>query len=226
MKTQLTRDPEKTLYAYWEEQGATAVEEVTMPDDFGIVDTLVRQKQENETIWRCFELKVTKADFHSQARLSFVGHYNYFVLPQRLYQAVVAEIPAGFGVFVYHPFSKAAIAASAVPVSTPGTLTIAKPARRQSLQVPEEQLTDHFIASLNREVVKAKQVAKGLGQFSTAELFTELRKRTADYDIYHPDKNLYDQFVGDLNNTTITALQEEVDALNAEMATLKMDRLS
>lgn len=222
MKTQLTRDPEKTLYAYWEEQGATAVEEVTMPDDFGIVDTLVRQKQENG----CFELKVTKADFHSQARLSFVGHYNYFVLPQRLYQAVVAEIPAGFGVFVYHPFSKAAIAASAVPVSTPGTLTIAKPARRQSLQVPEEQLTDHFIASLNREVVKAKQVAKGLGQFSTAELFTELRKRTADYDIYHPDKNLYDQFVGDLNNTTITALQEEVDALNAEMATLKMDRLS
>lgn len=105
-------------------------------------------------------------------------------------------------------------------------MTIAKPARRQSLQVAEEQLTDHFIASLNREVVKAKQVAKGLGQFSTAELFTELRKRTADYDIYHPDKNLYDQFVDDLNNTIITALQEEIDALNAEVATLKMDRLS
>ncbi len=43
MKTQLTRDLERTLYAYWQAQGATAVEEVTMPDDFGIVDTLVRQ---------------------------------------------------------------------------------------------------------------------------------------------------------------------------------------
>ena len=113
-----------------------------------------------------------------------------------------------------------------MPVVTPGTLTIAKPARRQTLQVPENQLTDRFIASLNREVVKAKQVVKGLGQFSTADLFTELRKRTADYDIYHPDKNLYDQFVDELNNTTITALQEEIDALTAELATLKMARLS
>ena len=204
MKTQLTLDLEKTLYAYWQEQGATVVEEVTMPDDRGIVDTLVRQKQQDATIWRCFELKVTKADFHSSAKLSFIGHYNYFVLPQRLY-------------------SKAAIAASAVPVVTPGTLTIAKPARRQELQVPEATLTDHFIASLNREVVKAKQVAKGLGQFSAADLFTELKKRSADYDIYHPDKNLYDQFVSELDNTTINALQEEIDALNAELATIKMD---
>ena len=165
MKTQLTLDLEKTLYAYWQEQGATVVEEVTMPDDRGIVDTLVRQKQQDATIWRCFELKVTKSDFHSSAKLSFIGHYNYFVLPQRLYTAVASEIPHGIGVFTYHPFSKAAIAASAVPVVTPGTLTIAKPARRQELQVPEATLTDHFIASLNREVVKAKQVAKGLGQF-------------------------------------------------------------
>jgi hypothetical protein len=114
MKTQLTLDLEKTLYAYWQEQGATVVEEVTMPDDRGIVDTLVRQKQQDATIWRCFELKVTKADFHSSAKLSFIGHYNYFVLPQRLYTAVASEIPHGIGVFTYHPFSKAAIAASAV----------------------------------------------------------------------------------------------------------------
>ena len=65
MKTQLTLDLEKTLYAYWQEQGATVVEEVTMPDDRGILDTLVRQKQQDATIWRCFELKVTKSDFHS-----------------------------------------------------------------------------------------------------------------------------------------------------------------
>ena len=52
MKTQLTLDLEKTLYAYWQEQGATVVEEVTMPDDRGIVDTLVRQKQQDATIWR------------------------------------------------------------------------------------------------------------------------------------------------------------------------------
>ena len=64
MKTPLTLDLEKTLYAYWEDQGAVPVEEVTMPDDQGIVDTLVMQPGDPIT-WRCFELKVTKSDFHS-----------------------------------------------------------------------------------------------------------------------------------------------------------------
>ena len=57
-KTQLTLDLEKMLYAYWEEQGATAVEEVSLPDDAGIVDTLVMQTAaDNARTWRCFELK-------------------------------------------------------------------------------------------------------------------------------------------------------------------------
>lgn len=31
-------------------------------------------------IFRCYEVKVSKADFHSAAVKSFVGHYNYYVL--------------------------------------------------------------------------------------------------------------------------------------------------
>ncbi|WP_125706536.1 hypothetical protein [Lacticaseibacillus daqingensis] len=217
MKTDLTLDLEKTLYAYWEEQGAIAVEEVTMPDDLGIVDTLVRQGD----TWRCFELKVTKSDFHSKAKLSFIGHYNYFVLPAKLYASVQAEIPAGIGVMVYQAFDAARVAASLTPIPLPGQLTIAKPARRQALQVPEAALMTRFLASLNREVQKAKQVERGLGGFSDEALLRELRRRTAEYRVYDPEANLYDRFADTMTATAVATLQEEVDALVEELAAYK-----
>lgn len=223
MKTPLTLDLEKTLYAYWEAQGATAVEEVTMPNDLGIVDTLVRQNDGDSHLWRCFELKVTKADFHSHAKLSFVGQYNYFVFPASLYPQLKAEIPANIGVFTYRAFAPDALAASLVPVPAPGTLTIAKPARRQALQVPEAALNDRFIASLDREVRKAKRVAQGLAPFSDDALLKELRRRSDHYDVYDPQSNLYDQFADQLQNDTIAALQAEVDALAAELAHYKLE---
>lgn len=223
MKTNLTLDLEKTLYAYWQEQGAAVVEEVTMPDDAGIVDTLVRQTATDGTVtWRCFELKVTKSDFHSQAKLSFVGHYNYFVLPATLYTKVKDEIPAGVGVMTYRAFSAKAVAASTLPIGTPGQLTVVRPPRRQALQVPEAALADRFIASLNREVVKAKAVDKGLSHFSAEQLLKELQRRSAQYQIYAPEENLYDRFADQLQNSTITALQEEVDALAAEVVQAKL----
>jgi hypothetical protein len=33
-------------------------------------------------IWRCFELKVSKSDFHSKAHNTFIGNYNYYVMPK------------------------------------------------------------------------------------------------------------------------------------------------
>jgi hypothetical protein len=210
------------LYAYWEEQGATAVEEVTMPDDLGIVDTLVRQSDHDDHIWRCFELKVTKADFHSHAKLSFIGHYNYFVFPADLYPQLKAEIPAHIGVLIYRAFAPEALAASLVPVTAPGALTIAKPARRQALQVADAALNDRFIASLDREVRKAKRVEQGLAPFNDDQLLKELRRRSDHYAVYDPETNLYDRFADQLQNETISALQAEVDALAAELAAYKL----
>lgn len=51
-------------------------------------------------IFRCYEIKVTKADFHSNAAKSFVGHYNYYVLTKDLYHQVKDEIPDEIGVYV------------------------------------------------------------------------------------------------------------------------------
>lgn len=224
MKTKLTKELESTLYQYCYEQGSYVVEEVSMPDKKGIVDTLsYQQLPDGQLEWRCYELKVTKSDFHSKAKLSFIGNYNYFVLPQKLYEEVASEIPSHIGVLIYRAFDKKAIEESPQTLRAPGFLTIAKKAQYQELQVDEKQLTSHFVASLFREVDKAKKVEKGLQLYSDDKLFKELKKRAkAGYDIYNPDNNLYDRFVDDLKDDSIMALQEELDARNAEYQALKM----
>ncbi|MDT6952438.1 hypothetical protein [Companilactobacillus alimentarius] len=224
MKTKLTKDLEKTLYQYCLEQGSYVVEEVVMPDKKGIVDTLsYQQLADNQIEWRCYELKVTKADFHSKAKLSFIGNYNYFVLPQKLYLEIQDEIPSRIGVLIYRAFDKKAVEATPQNLRTPGFLTIAKKAQFQDLQVDEAQLTSHFVASLFREVDKAKKVEKGLQLYSDDKLFKELRKRQkTGYDVYNPDKNLYDRFVADLRDEAIDGLQDELDARNAECQELKL----
>ncbi|MCK9268659.1 MAG: hypothetical protein M0P14_08100 [Alkaliphilus sp.] len=50
-------------------------------------------------IFRCYEIKVSKPDFYSNAKLSFVGHYNYFVMPYKLFDEVKNEIPKHIGVY-------------------------------------------------------------------------------------------------------------------------------
>ncbi|WP_072532980.1 hypothetical protein [Lactiplantibacillus plantarum] len=224
MKTKLTKQLESTLYQYCLEQSAYVVEEVAMPADKGIVDTLsYQQLPDGQIEWRCYELKITKADFHSKAKLSFIGHYNYFVLPQQLYLEVQSEIPDHIGVLIYRAFDQRALELAPQPLRTPGFLTVAKKAQRQDLQVEQTPLISHFITSLFREVDKAKRVKKGLQLYSDDQLFKELRKRArTGYDVYDPEQNLYDRFIDDTQNDAVTALQTELDARNAEYQALKL----
>lgn len=224
MKTKLTKQLESTLYQYCYEQSSYVVEEVSMPEKKGIVDTLSYQQLPDGSIeWRCYELKVTKNDFHSKAKLSFIGNYNYFVLPQKLYEEVKSEIPSHIGVLIYRAFDKKAVELAPQTLIAPGFLTVAKKARHQELQVDEKQLTSHFVASLFREVDKAKKVEKGLQLYADDRLFKEMKKRAKKgYDIYKPDKNLYDRFIEDTQSDAVDALQEELDAKNAEYQELKL----
>lgn len=85
--------------------------------------------------WRCcYEIKVSKSDFYSKAKLSFVGHFNYFVLTKELFEQVKHDIPSHVGVYVN---------GSSV-----------KRAKRQELQVSEDVLKDSMIRSLYREFQK------------------------------------------------------------------------
>ena len=218
-KTQLTRDIEEALYFFGLEQGEIIVEEVSMPDDQGIVDTLAcRTKPDGTHEWRCYELKVSKSDYKSTAKISFIGHYNYYVMPKLLYDAIKDEIPSHIGVMVYLPYDKEAMENDAL---TKGSLSIIKKASRQELLVDEGQLMNSFLHSLFREVQKAKKLEKGLQLYRSDELCKELSKRYTGYDVGHPEKNFYDAFTAEIEQEAVKELHEELEATISEYTELK-----
>ncbi|GCF95877.1 hypothetical protein NRIC_37680 [Enterococcus florum] len=218
MKTELTQEIEKALYYYCIDLGALVVEEVSMPDEQGIVDTLACFFKEEHFEWRCYELKVSKADFRSKAKLSFIGHYNYFVLPESLFQQVKKDIPSKIGVLVYRPYDF-----MDEDMRANGTFTIAKKPVRQDLFVPETALIQRFMSSMFREVAKAKRMDYGTSFFSTEQLYKELRKRSLNKDVLAED-NYYHRFIEDLQSDRLAGLEEELEALKQDYAFLKRQR--
>lgn len=216
MKTALTLAMEEALYFHCRQKGDVVIEEVVMPDNKGIVDTLSCKILPDQTFeWRCYELKVSKADFKSTAKLSFVGHLNYFVLPPSLYEKVKEEIPAHVGVLLFHPYL------SDLEYGVPGYFETIKKAQRQLLQVNENELLYHLITSQAREVNKAKQTERGLRVFSTDQLYKELKRREKDYDIFSGAVNYYDRFIAETQNQAVEALKEELEATRAAYFTLE-----
>lgn len=203
-KSELTRTLENLLYSYCVSNDQFVVEEVTMPGNNGIVDTISYQWKNNQAIWRCFEIKVSKQDFYSDAKLSFIGHYNYFVLTEKLYEQVKHDIPDYVGIYI--PYSNC-------------TLLSKKRAKKQNLTVEHDLLIRQFIGSLSRECNKAKEIKKGVSIFSNSQLFNELEKRSkySTFDFFKTfKKKLVDQ---ELNH-----LEEEVRYLREELQDLKIEK--
>ena len=62
---------------------------------------------DSKGILRCYELKVTKQDLKSDAKLSWYGNYNYLVVTEELYKKIINEgedwqsyLPEGVGLMV------------------------------------------------------------------------------------------------------------------------------
>lgn len=85
-------------------------------------------------IWKAYEVKVTKEDFHSKAAKSFVGNYNYYVMPEWLFNEVKDEIPDHVGV-------------------TDGKWNLKK-AKKVELGLSENELYINLVCALNREANK------------------------------------------------------------------------
>lgn len=63
---------------------------------YGRVDYMT---MDTKDIFRFYEIKISKSDFHSKAKHTFLGHYNYFVMPHELYEEVKDEIPKHIGIY-------------------------------------------------------------------------------------------------------------------------------
>lgn len=62
----------------------------------GIVDYVTMELKGERTI-RCYELKITKSDFLSDAKKTFAGDFNFYVIPSELYESVKAHIEPWVG---------------------------------------------------------------------------------------------------------------------------------
>lgn len=95
-KTKETVDLERKIYFATKKMGTFGCHEVTI-GWYGKerVDYLTYDTKGN---WRCYEIKVSKSDFHSKANNTFVGNYNYYVMPESLYKQIKNEIPSHIGV--------------------------------------------------------------------------------------------------------------------------------
>lgn len=128
----MTVELERNIFSATSKQGVFGCFEVTI-GWFGSerVDYIT---YDTKGVWRCYEIKVSKADFYSKAKKTFVGHFNYYVMPKELYEEVKDDIPNHIGVHDgYHSLKKA---------------------KRQELTVDEQVLKNSMIRSLFREFDK------------------------------------------------------------------------
>lgn len=133
-KTELTLQLERAIWERTRKQGVFGCFEVTI-GWFGSerVDYLT---YDTKGTWRCYEIKVSKSDFCSKAHNTFIGHYNYYVMPLELYEQVKDEIPKHIGVWNWD-----------------GRWGLKRP-KRQELKVDEQILKNSLIRSLYREAEK------------------------------------------------------------------------
>lgn len=95
MKSEETYRLEEIITLATWEPSIVGCAEVGLGDE-GIVDYVTMELGKQRTI-RCYELKITRSDFLSDAKKSFVGDYNFYVIPTELWGQVMNLIEPGIG---------------------------------------------------------------------------------------------------------------------------------
>lgn len=88
----------------------------------------------------CYEVKSSVEDFHSKNGHNFIGDFNYYVMPNEVFETVKAEIPWMVGVLVPQG----------------GFLGSAKKAQRKDRSKPMCEMLLMMYRSSRRDTVKAK----------------------------------------------------------------------
>lgn len=133
-------NPHNDPRIYW-------AKEVTF--DYGTLNQIrvdyMRFKPKNNTVsgiekgdFYCYEVKSCVADFNSKNGHNFIGDFNYYVMPQELYEQVKDKIPYNVGVLV--------------PANTHfGSLESIKKAKRTDRTRPVNEMLLMMFRSANRD---------------------------------------------------------------------------
>lgn len=95
MKSDKTYQLEETIALATWKLGQIGCPEVGLGEE-GIID-YITMEMTGDRLVRCYELKITKEDFLSDAKKTFIGDYNYYVIPTSLWNAVRSHIAPGIG---------------------------------------------------------------------------------------------------------------------------------
>lgn len=106
--------------------------------DYGIVDYISMDITDPMTV-RCYELKISKSDFLSDAKKTFIGDFNYYVIPTELWMDVRGHVEPGIGVWV---------------INDNGSISVKKKAKRKACEIPRGQVLIRILRALNRENIK------------------------------------------------------------------------
>lgn len=104
-----TKEIENIAYNHFWKKGWYGVFEVAVPR--AIINKYHRERldfltYETSGIYRAYEIKRDKSDFYSGCAWSWIGNYNYFIMPHSLYCEVKNDIPDGIGVWIIREYTK------------------------------------------------------------------------------------------------------------------------
>ncbi len=139
----------------------------------GRVDYLVMN---SKGIFNCYEIKVTKADFRSANINSFEGHYNYYAMPESLFEEIKGEIPDHIGVVVPGDYPEP-------------HLRNVKRAKKQELSDEQRlNLTQYLARSLARDANRYYEIQE---EHTVPKLRKKIRELTKKRDEYQQKSDKY-----------------------------------
>lgn len=148
-----TKEIENIAYNHLWKKGWYGVFEVAIPR--AIVNKYHRERldfltYETTGVYRAYEIKRNKSDFYSGCAWSWIGNYNYFIMPYELYYEVKDDIPEGIGVWVVREYSK-------------DMECIKKPKRRELLCSSSDMMFA-MMQSMSREYKKYRKLLEKEGK--------------------------------------------------------------
>ena len=136
-KSQKTYELEEIITLATARKDRVGCAEVTLGNE-GIVD-YVSIELGGRHIVRCYELKISRSDFLSDAKKTFVGEYNYYVIPSELWGEIRNHVEPGVGVWC---------------VTKTGRAYVQKKAKARKCKLSKKMILMQVLRALNRENVK------------------------------------------------------------------------
>ncbi|MBR0419587.1 MAG: hypothetical protein IJI66_10480 [Erysipelotrichaceae bacterium] len=140
-------------------------------------------------LFKCYEIKVSLADFKSDAKLSFYGHYNYLVIHEDLLKNIEYirnETPAYVGIIVAKEcssFKRNELKENGVEEYPAVYLVADRKAKKQKLTAEDEMLLkDSLVRSLYWKMEKYKE---GCDPVEQANLKADVRRNAQAYKEEH-----------------------------------------